>query len=238
VFQIGNSLREARLRQGLDFPELEQSTKVRGKYLRALEEEQFELLPAQTYVKGFLRTYAETLGLDGQLYVDEYNSRHIVGEDGDAALRMRRQTRTRRQRRLESRAVVIALLGIAVLTALVIVAWKFGGGSTSQPLPTVITGGSPNAQPSRSRTPLLFVKAVRGSSPLTVVAGSATGAQRYQGTLSPKDPAQTFYGKRFWITVARPEALRFVVNGRTVRVRHGRPLNAIVTRGGIRPVAG
>src|SRR5205823_2372789 len=80
VFEIGNSLREARLRQSLDFPEIEQATKIRGKYLRALEDEQFELLPAQTYVKGFLRSYAEYLGLDGQLYVDEYNSRFVVGE--------------------------------------------------------------------------------------------------------------------------------------------------------------
>ena len=77
MFEIGTSLREARLRQGLDFPEIEQGTKIRGKYLRALEDEQFDLLPGQTYVKGFLRTYAEYLGLDGQLYVDEYNSRFV-----------------------------------------------------------------------------------------------------------------------------------------------------------------
>ena len=64
------------MRRGIEVTQAEQATKIRGKYLRALEEEQFELLPAQTYVKGFLRTYAEYLGLDGQLYVDEYNSRY------------------------------------------------------------------------------------------------------------------------------------------------------------------
>ncbi|MDP8910858.1 MAG: helix-turn-helix domain-containing protein, partial [Actinomycetota bacterium] len=67
MFEIGNSLREARLRQGMDIAAAEHATKIRGKYLRALEEEQFELLPAQTYIKGFLRNYAEHLGLDGQL---------------------------------------------------------------------------------------------------------------------------------------------------------------------------
>ena len=46
MFEIGTSLREARLRQGLDFPELEQGTKIRAKYLRALEDEQFDVLPA------------------------------------------------------------------------------------------------------------------------------------------------------------------------------------------------
>jgi Uncharacterized protein conserved in bacteria len=89
MFEIGNSLREARVRQGLDYPQIELGTKIRPKYLKALEDEQFDTLPAQPYVKGFLRTYAEFLGLDGQLYVDEYNSRHVVETD-DAAPIVRR----------------------------------------------------------------------------------------------------------------------------------------------------
>ncbi len=86
MFEIGNSLREARLRREIEFAEAEFGTKIRGKYLRALEDERFELLPSHTYVKGFLRSYAEYLGLDGQLYVDEYNSRYVTGDD-DAPLR-------------------------------------------------------------------------------------------------------------------------------------------------------
>ena len=77
MFEIGNSLREARVRQSLEYPQVELATKIRAKYVKALEEEQFGVLPAQPYVKGFLRTYAEFLGLDGQLYVDEYNSRFV-----------------------------------------------------------------------------------------------------------------------------------------------------------------
>ena len=65
MFDIGSSLREARLRQDLDFPELEERTKIRPKYLRALEDEQFEILPAPTYVRGFLRSYAEASGSTG-----------------------------------------------------------------------------------------------------------------------------------------------------------------------------
>ena len=81
MFEIGNSLREARMRKELDFPELETGTKIRAKYLRALEDENFEVLPSATYVKGFLRTYANYLGLDGQLYVDEYNVRYGSGDE-------------------------------------------------------------------------------------------------------------------------------------------------------------
>ena len=86
------------MRRGVDFAQAELGTKIRGKYLRALEDEQFEVLPAQTYVKGFLRTYAEYLGLDGQLYVDEYNSRFVAGEYHDPRA-ARRSSSSRRGRR-------------------------------------------------------------------------------------------------------------------------------------------
>jgi cytoskeleton protein RodZ len=82
VFEIGTSLRETRVRRQVEIAQAEQATKIRAKYLRALEDEQFELLPSPTYVKGFLRSYAEYLGLDGQLYVDEYNSRYVIGDEG------------------------------------------------------------------------------------------------------------------------------------------------------------
>jgi cytoskeletal protein RodZ len=81
VFEIGGTLRDARLRLGLDFVELEARTKIRAKYLRALEDEQFDVLPAATYVKGFLRTYAEALRLDGKLFVDEYVTRYAAGSE-------------------------------------------------------------------------------------------------------------------------------------------------------------
>ena len=105
MFEIGNSLREARVRQQLDFPEIEQATKIRGKYLRALEDEHFEQLPGQTYVKGFLRTYADYLGLEGQLYVDEYNSRYVVGGRGGGAGALPRRRREPRSTRIMSSAV-------------------------------------------------------------------------------------------------------------------------------------
>ena len=240
MFEIGNSLREARLRQQLDFPQVEQSTKIRGKYLRALEEEQFDILPSQTYVKGFLRNYAEYLGLDGQLYVDEYNSRYVV--DQEDLVRPRRsspRTRTRQQRRFESRVVFLALLGIVAVTALVIVAWKFGGGNQAAVLPTV-TGSTdtlaqpPPAPPSAAH---LVVRAVRGSSLLEVHAGSATGKPLFAGTLNKGEPPQSFTAKRLWIQVGSPEALRVILNGRTIRLRRGGPLVAVVTKNGVRAAA-
>ncbi len=236
MFEIGSSLREARLRQGLEFPELEHATKIRGKYLRALEDEQFDLLPAQTYVKGFLRGYAEYLGLDGQLYVDEYNSRYVVGED-DSPVRPRRSQAPRRPR-VQSRVVVLALLGIALVTALVIVAWTRGG-ANGQKIPGLSSRQTPAAQrQSLGGTPTLArleIVATRDSSWLQVHRGSATGPIVYQGTLE-KGERQTFVGRRLWVDVARPEVVTAKLNGRVRRLPSGRARILLVTARGIRLV--
>lgn len=94
MFEIGNTLREARLRAGLDLQECAERTKIRGKYLRALESEEFDVLPSPTYVRGFLRNYAEFLGLDWQLVLDEHESRFgridpLTGEMAGPARRPR-----------------------------------------------------------------------------------------------------------------------------------------------------
>ena len=70
--QIGKVLEQARERAGLDLREAEQRTKIRIKYLQALEHEEWQALPGGAYAKGFLRTYGELLGLDGEALVDEY----------------------------------------------------------------------------------------------------------------------------------------------------------------------
>jgi hypothetical protein len=73
---IGTTLREARMRARIDISEIESETKIRAKYLRALENEEWDLLPGPTFVKSFLRTYADALGLDGKLLIEEYKLRH------------------------------------------------------------------------------------------------------------------------------------------------------------------
>ncbi|MEH3054672.1 MAG: helix-turn-helix domain-containing protein [Patulibacter minatonensis] len=70
--EIGAALREARSRARIEIAQMEAQTKIRAKYLRALENEEWELLPGPTYVKSFLRTYGDMLGLDGRTLVAEY----------------------------------------------------------------------------------------------------------------------------------------------------------------------
>src|SRR3954449_1256952 len=188
MFEIGTSLREARVRQGVDLLEAERATKIRSKYLRALEDERFELLPAQTYVKGFLRSYAEYLGLDGQLYVDEYNSRYVA--DDEAPPRARRARQSQAHRRVESGVLLIALAGIVSAAALVIVAWKFSG--TEQPqtpgaVPLTQQARPPAAPPARASKPWnrLDLTAARGNSRVVVYRRECggRGVLLYEGTL-------------------------------------------------------
>ena len=234
MFEIGNSLREARLRQHLDFPELEQATKIRSRYLRALEEEQFDALPAETYVKGFLRAYAEYLGLDGQLYVDEYNSRYVVGEDEPVA-RPRRSTARRTERHVDSRVVVLTLAGIVAVVALFILAWKFGGSNNGH------IANLDNAKPpvtKKHRTvptsAHLVLRAVGGGCRLEVYRKSASGKLLWAGTLEPGKQALSLWGKRMWVRAGAPRHLSATLNGRRLAFPTGRAV--IVTPRGFQRV--
>jgi hypothetical protein len=221
MFEIGNSLREARVRQGLDYTDVELATKVRAKYLQALEDERFELLPAQPYVKGFLRTYAEFLGLDGQLYVDEYNSRYVVDGFEDIAPR-RVSPRARRQPGVERRALLLALVGICALTALVIVAWKFGGGDTAAPTSTG-TRPKPSA-PARG----LRRGAVGKGTEVEIPRAAASGKVLFQGTIG-RGRAKLVPGSRFWLYVRRPARLSVSLGGKAVALPARRNLKVLVT---------
>lgn len=75
MFQLGSTLREARTRQGLELRDAAEATRIRVKFLAALEDERLDELPAEFYARAFLRTYAEFLGLDGDVYVAELNAR-------------------------------------------------------------------------------------------------------------------------------------------------------------------
>jgi cytoskeletal protein RodZ len=233
VFEIGNSLREARMRRQIDFPQAEAAIKIRGKYLRALEDEQFEVLPAETYVKGFLRTYAEYLGLDGQLYVDEYNSRFVTGEEYEARRAHARRSTARpqrRSRRTETNIVLLALAVIAVLTVIVISAWTSSNKNSPPRAQNRSAVHTPKVAP-----PLLSVTALRGSTHVTARLGSASGTIKFDGTLQKGDDPLAIRGKRLWVTIDSPENVRMAVRGKNVHVPGLRPRVIIVTATGWRP---
>jgi len=215
VFEIGPSLREARARQGLTIDAMEQRTKVRAKYLRFLEDERFYLLPGDTYTKGFLKVYANELGLDGQLYVDEYNSRFASGDD-EVQFRARRvqPARHRRQQRRESRLVAIGVGVILIVTGLVIAAWRFGG-VESPSVNGIENRDGKRAPAANARLPqrvTLEIAAVKGPSYVEVWRGSRAGTQLYAGTLE-RGQVQRFTERKLFVMAAKPRRVVVKING-------------------------
>jgi hypothetical protein len=253
VFELGNSLREARLRHGLEFPRIEAETKIRGKYLRALEEEQFELLPGETYVKGFLRTYAEYLGLDGQLYVDEYNSRFTTEEEPVVS-----QAAARRppRRRIESNFVVVALAGIVAVTVLVVVGLAGLGGDGGPPAEPNLTSSAPTTTQKKAQQPgarqakpqrpavrrtRLVLTAARGPCWMSVWAANPSGRRissrpLYEGTLE-EGQTQRFVRRALWIELGNPANLNARLNGRRVGSFPEVQSVVVVTPKGVRTVS-
>ena len=219
MFDLGSSLREARVRQGLDYPQVELATKIRARYIRALEDEAFELLPSETYVKGFLRSYAEYLGLDGQLYVDEYNSRYGSERWYDETPR---RARVNQNRGLERKVVLVALAGIAALTALVIVAWKFGGGDSSNAIPPTVS------TPATPKVTQLQLRGIRKGSYVEVHRGSSTGRLVLAATIGPGE-VQRIAGSRFWLSIKRSTGVRVSLGGRAVSLPARKNLRVLVT---------
>ena len=249
MFEIGNSLREARLRQGLDLTEIEQATKIRSRYLRALEEEQFELLPAQTYVKGFLKAYADQLGLDGDLYVEEFNSRYATDEEPVQHVRGGGGSWPPPVR-LQSSAVLIALTAIGLATALVVVAWQFGATDEPEDIPGLPPAAEQSAkQTTRAQRPRqrqrtktaavsrrisLVAVASRGDCWLEIHRGSAAGELLYDGTLEFGKRSAEYTGRRLWVNVGAPSNVVIRVNGKRRQLPgSGAPRAVIVTRRGV-----
>lgn len=211
MFEIGHSLRAARERQGLSYTEVEHATKIRAKYIRALEEEEFTVLPSDAYIRGFLRTYADYLGLDGDVYVEEYGSRFITSWRDELPPPPRARRVRPRERSVERRAVLLALAGIALLAALVFVAFRYGG--DTQRTPEV--GTRQTQQPPAA--PELTLRGVGRGTYVEVRRGGPSGRVVLQATVG-RGSVQRLSGRSFTLLVRRPRDLRVSFDGHTVQL--------------------
>jgi cytoskeleton protein RodZ len=154
--EIGATLREARMRARIDVSEIEAQTKIRAKYLRALENEEWGLLPGPTFVKSFLRTYAQALGLDGKALVEEYRLHHERGNEAfEPIVSTPRSSRGRPQRTGPSRGYMLAVTLVGGLIVLLIVLLVTSGGSKSG------TPSTPAAAPTTVKVTTLHKSTVK-----------------------------------------------------------------------------
>ena len=243
MFEIGGSLREARLKRGLTPADVQKAIRIRDRYLQALEEERWELLPGDAYVKGFLRTYADYLGLDGSLYVEEYNSRFSQPDEPQLVP----QRFERRGGRAGGVGFLRPLVIIGLITAVVaaVAAWQLSGSNQSTPPPptTTPTTTAAHTTPKKKHEKKhvaaalptrAVVVASRGSSWLWVRSG-ANGPTLYQGTLlQGKTLPVNLKNGPVWIRIGAPN-VDIRLGGRLL---HGLPTqvgNVLLTRRGIQP---
>jgi len=222
VFETGNSLREARERQGPDYPEIELATKIRAKYIRALEEEDFTSIPGDAYIRGFLRTYAEYLGLDGDVYVDEYASRFITSWRDELPPRPERRRIRPRERRLERRAVLLVLAGSVLVAVLVFAAWQIPGSSTHVP------GLGKKQHRHSAPAGQLVLHGVGRGTYVEVRRNKRSGKVDLQGTVGAGE-IDKLAGSRFYLLVRRPTGLRVTLGGRAVALPAVHNLRVLVT---------
>jgi cytoskeleton protein RodZ len=223
VFEIGSSLRSAREQRKLDLADVARTTHIRERYLQALEDERFDALPGEAYVKGFLRTYADQLGLDGQQFVEEYNTRFPAPETPETAPLLRVRPR-RRLRLLDAR-----LVAIPVAVAIGLFVWRTassGNGherNPSVPAPAHVAASTVKRGPPAPPPPLppqtarFDLVAARGPCWLSVRLGSDTGRLLYERTLEAGQRAR-FVANRLWLRIGAPWNIDATLNGRRAQL--------------------
>ena len=183
MFEIGNTLREARVRRNLTLQQVEEDTKIRVRYVQAMENEDFDVMPGATYVKGFLRTYSEYLALDPEVIVDEYRSRGVrTGEIQEpfGGVSMLGAPRSHRGRNTVVFVAVICLLVLGVI-------WILGRGtetrSPTKPGALGIVSPSPSPSASASAKPQkTAAPVVKGELRITVPEGESWLEVRRDGS--------------------------------------------------------
>jgi len=123
VLDLGDTLREARVGRGLTLKDAEDALKIRSKYLQALEQNDFEVIPGPTFVRAFLRTYASFLGLDTERLMEEYFSQFEPRAQEKHELVSRGGSSRGRDRgpRRQPNYVVVGLVAVAIIVVLALV---------------------------------------------------------------------------------------------------------------------
>jgi cytoskeleton protein RodZ len=245
MFELGSSLREARVRRGVELAQVGAEPRIRTRYLQALEDERFELLPGSVYAKGFLRAYADYLGLDGELFVDEYNARFSAEETPPPPPQLKLRPRTLRSYAVASTALLLTIAGGFV-------AWQQSRSSSppaGSQAAAAASGIAPvraiprrgpqttrRARPATKPAPAsLLVRATQGPCWLSVRQGGEQGKQLFEGTLEPGE-SRRFADAQLWIRIGAPWNLIASCAGRRLSLPQALA-NVLVTADGIRTLA-
>jgi Helix-turn-helix domain len=238
--EIGDQLRETRMRSRIDITEVEAATKIRAKYLRALENEEWDLLPGPTFVKTFLRTYADYLGLDARNLVEEYRQRYERPSQHELTpLRPNLSGRRGRRRRVVIAPWMVLAAGFLLLVGALYLLGTWGNGgeepgadqgrvaapATRTPTPTPTRRRQRKAVPTRVRL------RIEATGPVSVCLEAADGRPLIANvTMQAGQRSAQFRGKRFLASFGTGAAV-MRVNGRAYDVSDSAPIGYEIRRG-------
>jgi cytoskeletal protein RodZ len=240
---IGTTLREARMRARIDISEVETRTKIRAKYLRAIENEEFDLLPGPVYVKSFLRTYGDFLGLDSRLLVDEYKRRYEHPADQD--LRPitplgRERERKRRRPRLGPAAGVVLVLAVVAAALFVVGSLNPNSASTTSTTPPTTSARSATAHRKhhrhRSHPATSVTLKLVPTGTVYVCVEDGHGNKLIPGQIfAAGQTIPTKTASKLMITLGNP-SVQMTVNGKAVAVGNSSPMGYELTPGKTTPL--
>ena len=236
---IGSDLRQERERRGLGLDEMEARTKIRVRYLAALEDGDYELLPGPAYARAFLRDYADELGIDP--------TAELLVLDDPAVDLPPPPPPPPTAGRWKRRGWIAAAAALLVIVALAAAGSLLGGGShphriadgrtghgPTPPSTSTTTGGT--TPPAAAPRPSVRLAATTGPSWLEVREGSAGGRLLYEGTLQPGSSI-VLHHRLVWLRTGAPWDLAVRVNGRTLTVPVTGPSDLMIAGGRIVAVA-
>ncbi len=227
---IGPTLREARIRARIDMSEVETRTKIRAKYLRAIENEEWDRLPGPVYVKSFLRTYGDYLGLDSRMLVEEFKHRYERPSNHEAPPPIASYPRERERDRsprgprgpLLPSWAPIAFVLVAIVVALFVVGTVFGGSSTKSSPPKGIHTATNHHRASRTThtvplpTPQIATVQMVPTAPVYVCLVNGHGRKLInEQTFASGQTIPTESGRKLLLTLGNAN-VQLKVNGRPV----------------------
>jgi cytoskeleton protein RodZ len=222
---IGDTLREARMRQRLDIADVEAKTKIRAKYLRALENEEFGMLPGPTFVKTFLRSYAEVLGLDPHMLVEDYRARYEPRDDSETLKPLGPPGIARDRRRRSPRPpgpFLLAGLAVAAVLGTLLVIGLVGEDDEPEEAAQEQTDTQPRRERPQRREepppPRRVALRITPEAETYVCIDTGEGTEvRFEGILTAP---QTFRGKRLRANLGNT-SVAVTMNGKPVAVGDG-----------------
>ncbi len=125
---IGEQLRSARESNNVSLEDAANDVKISKRYLEALEEGNYSVLPAPVYIKGFLSNYAKYLGLDSKSILEQY-SKLAIPDDEEIDSSVSKKSKRTQRRVARKRVIMLVIVLMFVILCLVALAYWY----SSQP---------------------------------------------------------------------------------------------------------